>query len=75
MKALVCLGAILCLSVCFALPEAVAQRGAPIHHAGRVVKHGMKKAGHNIRAAGHNMRASARRARHKVRKHVYHHHR
>lgn len=72
MKLLAYVGAFLCLGVALSLPPAMAQDGAPIHHAGRAMRHGMHRMGHHMRAAGHRMRSSARRTGHHVRARLRH---
>ena len=37
----------------FAAVAASAQSGAPLHHAGKVVKNRYHRVGHNVRATGH----------------------
>ena len=73
MRLLACLGAVLCLGVLVPEAPAEAQRGAPIHHASRVVRHRMHRTGHKVRVVGHRMRASMHRTGHRMRASIRRH--
>ena len=72
MRVLVCLGAVLGLCAILPASTAIAQNGAPLHHAARVVGHRMHRAGHHVRVAAHHTRLRMRHAGHRMRARIRH---
>jgi hypothetical protein len=73
MRLLACLGAVLGLAAIMPASTAEAQKGAPLHHAARVVHHKWNRAKHKMRSAGHHTRAKMHNAGHRMRARAKHH--